>query len=744
MKKLYITLLLAAAMAPGMLAQSKLDANAMRLISDYETAARASRSDEIAVPAKYDLSQKVLAFVTLHDGYNADDLHARGIKVENQRGNIALAWVDAVDILGIRDELSVKRISLGDDVKPLLDKAREITHVDEIQQGTDPVLGRAYTGKGVVVGLLDTGLDPNHVNFKDAEGNNRVKIAWETQGKGFASATYSTPEEVARMTTDDANETHGTHVLGIMAGSFNGKGTTAIYNKFGRPQKSSTALNPYYGVAYDADIAAMAGTLSVPNITLAAEKILEFANQQGKPAIINFSLGTNIGPHDGTSDLNLYLAEIGKEAIICMSSGNEGGSHVSLVKTGTAGDNAMRFFVSRTATSTDAIDIWSSDGTPVKISFVAYNKNTGEIDYSFDVTEPMAQKVITGSYYTAAGYIHDEKFDKAFGTKGAVFLSSEIDPNSGRYHFKSNPQTAGGNSGYYPGYIVEVPTGKTVYAYSQSQGIVSNGVAGYSDGNDEMSVSDMSCGDNILCVGSFNSRVKWPAISASGAATEYWYNGEPQVNEVSDFSSYGTLPNGQALPHILGPGQGLISSYSKYYIESHSNEVISASAEADGRKSYWAVAQGTSMSSPFVAGTIALWAEANPDITIDDVKRVLKATAVNDEYTAALPARSGYGKLDALAGLKEVLGLNSVGNIAIDDVDDKVLITAQGDGSFNIAVPGASAVSAQLFNLSGQMVDSYSASGDDHTFAPEAAHGVYLLKVTTPEGRLRTAKVTLN
>ena len=744
MKKLYITLLLAAATAPSLLAQGQLDANAMRLLSDYEAATtQASRAEIRALPPKYDLSQKALAIVTLNEGFDTAALDALGIKWQGRRADMVLAWVDAKDILALSKEASIKSISLGNDAKPMLDKAREVTFVDAIQQGTDADLGRAYTGKGVIVGLLDTGLDPNHVNFKDSEGNNRIKLVLETQGDGFASRTYSTPEDIARMRTDDSNETHGTHVLGIMAGSFNDKGQTAIYNKFGRPQKSSTAKNPYYGVATESEIVACAGSLNDANVMFAADEIVKFANAQGKRAVINYSLGSNIGPHDGTSDVNRYLAEVGKEAIICMASGNEGVSPVSLSKTATAGDNTLRFFVSNSGTATDFIDIWAEDATPVKVTFIAYNKATHAVEYSFPVEGPMNETIITGDYYTRPEYIHDDAFNKAFGSKGAVFLSSSVKVNNNRYNCTASLQTQGANSGYYPGFIIEIPVGKKVNVFSQRQTLMSNGVEGFSNGNDEMSVSSMSCGENILCVGSFNSRTRWPVIY-NGSASEYHYNADPVLYDVSDFSSYGVLASGESLPHILAPGQAIVSSFSKFYIENTPEEVITASATADGRESYWAVAQGTSMATPFTAGVIATWLEANPNIGINDVKEALKATAIKDEYTAVNPAKSGYGKLNALAGLKYILGINSIGNIAIDEVGDNVLVNALGGGAFNVAVPGASGLNVELFNLAGQLVESHASAADDYTFTAQTGHGIYVMKVTTPEGKLSTSKVTID
>ena len=41
------------------------------------------------------------------------------------------------------------------------------------------MVGKGNTGKGVVVGIIDTGLEFTHVNFRDADGNLRIKRVWK-------------------------------------------------------------------------------------------------------------------------------------------------------------------------------------------------------------------------------------------------------------------------------------------------------------------------------------------------------------------------------------------------------------------------------------------------------------------------------------------------------------------------------------------------------------------------------------
>ena len=79
--------------------------------------------------------------------------------------------------------------------------------------------------------------------------------------------------------------------------------------------------------------------------------------------------------------------------------------------------------------------------------------------------------------------------------------------------------------------------------------------------------------------------------------------------------------------------------------------------DADGF--IWGADSGTSMSTPTVAGIIALWLEAKPDLTYEQIKETIAATASKDEFTEAAPIHYGHGKIDAYKGLLHVLGLST-------------------------------------------------------------------------------------
>jgi len=91
------------------------------------------------------------------------------------------------------------------------------------------------------------------------------------------------------------------------------------------------------------------------------------------------------------------------------------------------------------------------------------------------------------------------------------------------------------------------------------------------------------------------------------------------------------------------------------------------------------VLSGTSMASPYVAGVIATWLEANPNLTVGDVQTILRETALQDEHTAEAGPQAGYGKLDKQKALQRVLsmtGIHSVGTSA--PASDNAWYTLEG------------------------------------------------------------------
>ena len=164
----------------------------------------------------------------------------------------------------------------------------------------------------------------------------------------------------------------------------------------------------------------------------------------------------------------------------------------------------------------------------------------------------------------------------------------------------------------------------------------------------------------------------------------------------------------------------------------YTDAALQAKTTLNGKTYYWQQTLGTSMSTPVVAGSVALWLEANPQLTYNDVIRIIRQTAVvDDDVRQGDSVQWGAGKFDAYAGLKEVLreATTGIGGIKSQHAD-KPLVTACGQRAFRVLLAGAKQLRLSVYNLAGQRVMTQNANGDETTIDASAwANGCYILQV---------------
>lgn len=686
---------------------------AMNISAQQAAEAPASRSGDYKfVPGTPEPGSRFNYIVTFDS--EADIALAEDYRIVTRAGNMAIISLTADEAVALSALPEVQRISLGYESAPLLNVARKTTGVDDIHSGTN--LPQAYTGKGVIVGMMDTGFEPNHINFLDADGNQRINILWKITGDATETKKGAA---IKNETTDDSRETHATHVMGILAGSHKGRcDRLASFNRLGAASITK-GKNIYYGVATEAEIAPAIGTFGGSNLETAVGLFREYIKEQKKPGVFNFSLGHNVGPHDGTTASNKFIAEAGKDMIICISAGNEGQAPVSLHKDFTSTSKSVSTIVGRGGSLQGILDIWSADNTPVSLKLQFVDK-TGKIVHTRDIIE---NKTITGSHFSSnPTYIIDSQFDTYATKESYMMTNGKVDTANKRYNIAVSFVFHKLAADIYPAIVVEGQPGKSVDLYTnEGIGMYNRGFAGFTAGNSDQSINDLACGDNVIVVGAYNNAVSYCTFDGSYGSKNV------RQGDIASFSSWGKTFDGRQLPTIVGPGMNMISSYSTYYysrLDSDSQKLGSAEVTNGKLKDYWMTMSGTSMSSPFVAGVMALWLEADPALTVDKAKAIMAKTAVNDEFTAVNTQKWGYGKIDALAGIKEIVK----GSVVGVSTDNKVVINQIGNGVFDIYVPGASAVHVALYNMSGSAVALVD-GGENTTLDASAAPGIYLLRV---------------
>ena len=545
--------------------------------------------------------------------------------------------------------------------------------------------------------------------------------------------TY-TDETMSKATTDKSTESHGTHVAGIMAGLGGQNGQYGGIKKvFGKETATKVTGNiPFTGVASGADIAMGGGSLTVANITSGCKKIVDYAKSVGKPAVINLSLGHVVGPHDGSSAFCMALDELGKDAIIFVSSGNDGETDCSLTKTFTASDNSIKTFIAPNKSAYDATSaFWAYDNKPLSFQIALYSKKGGNITKTLDVNNSM---ILAGTNYTNPSYSHDVDFNNAFSSSSYIIVEKGVDSVNKRAYitlsisWTRNLSTNSSND-IVPLFIVKGAEGQKVLGTVTSDlGFSSLDLAGFDNGNAKESINDNATGKNIIAVGAYSSRSTF--ITLSGKV--YGFNDPDMAENVASFSSYGTSFDGRNLPNICGPGYPVISAYSRYYYTNLNltEDDIEAKATVNDRDNHWGQMSGTSMSSPFVAGVGAVMLQANPNLTVSEVRNIMMETATKDEYTAkGDPIQWGAGKINALEAVKKVLGLGGVGEIFADE-NTRLILTQSGDKQYNVFLAGVDEFNATVYNMSGSAVKTVNFAGNEGTLdASSLSAGVYVVEV---------------
>lgn len=715
----------------------------------------------------------IMAIAKLADGATVEELKAEGVNVLKECWGFVFLTVKADDAERIASLKAIKNIQLERPVQQKLKYARQLAGVDQIHQGIG--LSKSYTGKGVVTAIIDQGFDINHVNFKDAAGEPRVKYFEKVQATvntlgeiELKREIKNTPELIKSYKTDNTESYHGTHTMGIMAGSYKGdtKAAAVTINeaeKVYEPTIYENISNLYYGVATDADIiAATCKNMSDIEVAFCAEDLAGYGVDANLPLVMNLSLGYNTGSHDGTSLVSQFFDALASKlgTKVVFAAGNEGDLNISLNKTFTADDKQMKtFFEPVNVNIQDAngnpqenrmrygsAEIYSNTSTPFeKVELVIFNKSRGSVTKRFSLTMNDETKgTMIGccsNGYEDTGLSYDASFNNYF--EGYMALGWGIEPYSGRMYaitkiavIDNLEKNLAGN--YEIGIIVYGAEGQRVDVFCEGNGamnLANYGISGWTQGSGNGSMSDFATTKSVLAVGAYTSCPLWAQLDGF-LSTQKTEDGEYKcpANKVTPFSSYGTTIDGRNLPHVIAPGAFIISSMSKYYLEAanSTDEGILTAVALNDRRDPWGWQAGTSQASPFVAGVIALWLEANPELTMDEIKDIIKTTAqYNENMVYDDPIQVGAGLIDAYAGLKEVIRRKD--NTGIKEVSaekNRLLVTQSGDRTLKVFVGGESELNIEVFDIAGTPVASKKVSGDEGEISLSGtAKGTYVIRV---------------
>lgn len=700
MKKIYLLAILAIGATTAM-GQSKLDSRSSVLLHQYQM-------EKSMLKTTTSEPKMVTAIVQLSDE-NTAELEAKGMEILRQRGDLAIVRLPMDSVETVVESSALRSMQFERPVHMRLDAAHTTTGVDLVKKGSG--LDRVYTGEGVIASCVDQGIDPNHINFrKEGTTESRVKRMY-TVNNGRVT-TYDTPSKISAFTSDDKNETHGTHVMGIVGGSY----------------YSSSV--PYAGVATGADLA-MVGlkTSSDADILLGIETLIDYAKSQNKPLVVNLSLGSNNGPHDGTTETDKYYERLGKDAIICVAAGNEGDLTIAATHKFASADDEMKgLFGSAENPSrmVGSVEFWSDNSTPFTLKPVIVSTLTGNIVYELDEITSATGALVTKTYSSS----RDANISKYLS--GSFTISCDVEDFNDRYTaYVELSNVSPLRSSYALGYVITGTEGNTVRGYADAWGMeFMADVNGWDDDiTADGTINTMACAHNVISVGAYSTKNVYKYINGSTQRQD------GIVNDIAEFSSYGTLIDGRKLPHVCAPGHTVVSSISTPYAKTLAGgmsldkvTMVVGRVQDNGQYYFWDAMSGTSMATPYVTGTVALWLEANPKLTFDDVVEIINETSTRDSYVeSGDEVQWGAGKINAYEGLKKVIKDSYVDEV---DAAKNLLVRDLGDGNFEVFVGCENAVAVEAFDLAGRKVAT-AASGTDTVVLNLGGQqaGVYVLSI---------------
>ena len=625
--------------------------------------------------------EMVSAFVGLN-GHSKAELEAAGAIITTEFDGFVVAQLPVDKLEQIASLASVKRVDVARVMQHMTDASVITTNVDKVK-GDDFAsygLPQKYDGTGVVASVIDDGIDFQHPAYKDASGNTRIKRVYQPQtnssntfqinGVSFGGTQYTTTSQIGNLTTDDTGESHGTHTSTTVAGTW---------------------INGYGGMAPGADIVlcALGEELYDTYLASAAKYVATYAQSVGKPCIISISIGSLAGPHDGTDYLaQAYTQVTGQGKIITLSAANSGGENVYAKNDNVTSSSPFQvvldgglldygwpsgFYYQETA------DVWArSANVPLQLTIKVINKSNNSVlgtigpftegdagmigpsAINFSSGERITKNDVLASYYT---------YSSQMGQYAMLEYSVTKDEYNDKYNasvFMYNMYPH--NTNYYIAIDVKPVSSSATTAVDAWM----NGYGSFSDatfnisghnfvkGNDHCSVGSEVMAPGVISIGAYVVRNTVKSINnKSYTASDY------TVGDIAPFSSWANEGPRNSVypddnyPFISAPGAITIAGVNHYDTDNYpaspssaSEYTTVASTTSNGTTFYYGSMSGTSMACPTAAGIVALWLQADPTLTPDRVRNLMRTTAIHDSYTDGTnSAHFGHGKIDALAGL---------------------------------------------------------------------------------------------
>ena len=529
----------------------------------------------------------------------------------------------------------VEFIEAKRDLSPLLVSSIDEIRVDEVHQGIE-----IATGHGVVVGVIDFGLDFTLDDFRHQDGTSRVEFLWdqglqpqagEQTPEGFQVGVEYTRQQINEdlqsgqphsiVRHDPGPGSHGTHVASTAAG--NGRSGD---NEF--PTGQFVGMAPeshiiFVQPATDPQISTFTDSVRVAE---GLAYIFRKADELGLPCVVNLSLGQNGGSHDGESIveriIDRLLEQPGRAMAVAAgnehvwrghSSGQIEGHDIRLLRWGVGGQMPIAGVAPAAEDvdfSTNEVEVWYSSRDTFEIRVLSPD------GAATDWTAP--GETLISNVGGAEVFIDSERFSRVNG-EARIYIEVSPQPfalTPGAWQIELHATRA--LDGHFDAWI-----GRDV----------------------RRSANNFS--DQSFFVGTDFDHVKTIGTPSTGYRSLAVANYNHVLQEPNDASGRGTTRDGRAKPEVAAPGTNIFAA------NSHGGR---PDEDNSGQPQPMRIAMsGTSMAAPHVAGVIALLLEHQPRLTATQIRSILIATASPPPGVIPYDVAWGYGRVDARAAVDLVL-----------------------------------------------------------------------------------------